>query len=96
MNRREFLKALSGIALPLVLPSTAAAVRLVAPEVFRLCGDGYTDDTAALQVLIDGKVVIGPDGRELQRRITPDGYVIVIPAGTYNVSNVGLGVWGGE
>ena len=48
------------------------------PEIKRLYGDGITNDTKALQALLDGESVIMPDGKTVQQ-----AGVIALPAGTY-------------
>lgn len=81
MNRRSFLKLATACVAVLAVP-----VQWVRR---RLYGDGVTDDTEALQALIDGEVVDGPNGEPLRRTYDPvsDTEIIYIPRGTYRVSD---------
>jgi len=94
MNRREFLKGLFAVT------SSVAAITAVGPIVrgmvssgvmaspFVLYGDGVTDDTKAIQALIDGEIVYTADGRRLQREFLGGNSVVYIPRGTYRVGGI--------
>lgn len=62
ISRRWFLKCALGVSAAAVLsqtlPDIAAAFTPPGPPMPRLYGDGYHDDTPALQALIDGKPVM--------------------------------------
>ncbi len=74
MNRRQFLQACSAVVALAMVP-----VRWVR---HRLFGDGVTDDTEAMQALLDGEPVEMPDGS-----IQQSG-VISLPVGrTYRVTD---------
>lgn len=51
---------------------------------YRLYGDGVTDDTEALQALLDGEPVIMPNGRKVRYHL--DGEIVHLDAGVYRVT----------
>lgn len=83
MNRRHFLKISLGLA------AATAVGPIVREQVkrgymqspFVLYGDGYHDDTEALQALINGKPVLF-NGRILKA----ESNTVYLPAGTFNIS----------
>lgn len=97
MNRRGFIKSLFAVT------ASAAAITAVGPIVrsmvssgvmaspFVLYGDGVTDDTQAIQALIDGEIVYTADGRRLQREFISGNSVVYLPRGTYRVGEIALG-----
>jgi hypothetical protein len=56
MNRRAFLKVTAAVSAALLAPVAWVKRRL------KLHGDGVTDDTEALQALLNGEEVEMPDG----------------------------------
>ena len=78
MNRRGFFKALAAATAIAVVSTTRigqAVIDVARSGYHVLVGDGVTDDTAALQALIDGREVFSASGVRLT-----SGY---IPAGEY-------------
>lgn len=71
MNRRSFLKLCAAVAVVVAMP-----FRWVRHKLY---GDGITDDTAAVQALIDGEEVEMPDGS-----IQQSGFHF--PSGTYRIT----------
>jgi hypothetical protein len=85
MNRRGFFKALAAATAIAVVSTTRlgqAVIDVARSGYHVLVGDGVTDDTAALQALLDGEPVISPTGALLPGKGTehvPSGY-------TYRIS----------
>ena len=78
MNRRGFFKALAAATAIAVVSTTRigqAVIDVARSGYHVLVGDGVTDDTAALQALLDGREVFSASGARL-----PNGY---IPVGEY-------------
>ncbi len=85
MDRRGFIKSLFAGSVAVALP--VSAIQCVAPELFRLAGDGVHDDAPALQALINGDAVIGPSGDVLQGKMVGDTFTVYLPAGTFNIGS---------
>jgi len=78
MNRRKFIQTffLAGVVLSIPFKWAYGQIR------HRLRGDGVTDDTEAMQALLDGEPVEMPDGTIQQAQD-----VIHIPIGTYRITD---------
>ena len=85
MNRREFSQAFFAVGVVLTLP-----FRWVYGKIqHRLYGDGATDDTAAIQALLDGEPVIGPDGKPIIPKLINGTMVVTLPGAIYRVTRKG-------
>ena len=83
MNRRGFLKAmLASAAAPYVVTNSGVLMPLGrfwtfgGSRILTLCGDGVTDDSAALQAWLDGGTVLRADGTAMGRVLTGGSYRI--------------------
>ncbi len=92
MNRRHFLKLFAGAA---VSVATASAVGPITRSMvtagymdspWELFGDGYTDDSEAMQALTRGHNVIYR-GNIIEGANRANNFTITMPAGRFNVSN---------
>ena len=81
ISRRRFLKGVSAAGVVLAIPFKWVYEQGLLIR-YRLYADGVTDDTEAIQALVDGnEPVLMPDGKTVQHR----GKIIWVPAGTYRV-----------
>jgi urease gamma subunit len=81
MNRRGFFKALAAATAIAVVSTTRlgqAVIDVARSGYHVLVGDGVTDDTAALQALIEGEEVFSASGVRLS-----GGYIPLAPSGKY-------------
>lgn len=81
MNRRQFLQGALAVGAVLAVPFKWAyeIVR------HRLYADGVTDDTEAVQALLDGKPVLMPDG--VVQHVPSYQHMAKVPAGHYRIDD---------